>query len=645
MKKLLYLNILTCFLLSINLIGSDDFGKFNKCRCIKKKPSVSLDFCNIVIQDFPDFVCGTTEEEVCRICCSTPLRTNVHFRSQGANTARELVGWQWSLKNTLLDKNQATFYIAYEFQRSFRSDRLANSLFGGNSLTFSGSLVANRNSNELLADNFGLSRTFKGSIFFNPLIENHIVDLGYYVNLDCCLSGAYIRIHAPIVHTEWQLKACEVIESSTDFFNPCYVNSSSMTSTKAATSIKQALSGKFLFGDMQTKWCSGRFDFNKKTKTGLADIDFILGYNWFKNECHNFGGYIQIVFPTGSKTENLYIFEPIVGNSRHFEFGGGLSAHATLFDSNDHSLSFFLEGNVTHMFASRQRRLLDFASNGTFSRYLLLKEYITNGLEPVYNGNIISATCFNNREVKVKIDIKGDVSAKLSYRWCNFDFDVGYNVYGHTEEELSFACSDCCPIDKQKFAIKGTEDVCCSEYPVVCINNEKFILPNNFPVPIGTTKCVNNECTNISFEDPYEVSLVKNSSSQPLATAFAGKPESSISTIPCIISLGSESISVTQPTRLTDVRPETGFVFCRVQRPVKFVSKEDLSLRSGAALPVLSHKFFIHLNYSWIGYCKFNPFFGIGAEIEFDGTRINDLTCKKSGLNQWGLWIKGGLSY
>jgi hypothetical protein len=75
-------------------------------------------------------------------------------------------------------ENYSSVYLAYEYQRSFRSGRLANTIFGSSTLRFSGSLVENRNPRtELLADSFGLQRTFRGSVTFCPRIENHIVDL------------------------------------------------------------------------------------------------------------------------------------------------------------------------------------------------------------------------------------------------------------------------------------------------------------------------------------------------------------------------------------------------------------------------------------------------------------------------------------
>ena len=56
-------------------------------------------------------------------------------------------------------------------------------------------------------------------------------------------------------------------------FAQCYMGE---TVTDAALTIKQALSGFFLFGDMNTPWCAGRFDFARQTRNGLLILMLFL---------------------------------------------------------------------------------------------------------------------------------------------------------------------------------------------------------------------------------------------------------------------------------------------------------------------------------------------------------------------------------
>ena len=107
-----------------------------------------------------------------------------------------------------------------------------------------------------------------------------------------------------------------------------------------------------------------------------------------------------------------------------------------MWSGEDSNLAFFLEGNVTHIFRSRQCRLFDLVDNGPFSRYMLLKEFETNGATYTYANNLINATCFTNRDVHVSIGVKADFSLKLAYRWCGLGLDLGYNIYGQSREKI-----------------------------------------------------------------------------------------------------------------------------------------------------------------------------------------------------------------
>ena len=200
--------------------------------------------------------------------CFKNLRTAVHFRSQGANTARELVGWQWELNKPEMCENYGTSYLAFEFQRSFRESDLAQALFGSCSLDFAGSAIEDRLPNELLADYFGLATDFRGSIFFKPRIENYILDLGLFFGLDSCVQGLYLRFHVPFVHARSTIDRncgnCVTIESGSHnedgtlkTFRECYMGDQEVDT---AETIKQALSGNFLFGDMNEPWCGGKFE-------------------------------------------------------------------------------------------------------------------------------------------------------------------------------------------------------------------------------------------------------------------------------------------------------------------------------------------------------------------------------------------------
>jgi hypothetical protein len=616
---------------------------------------------------------------------NSPIRTQLYYRSVGDNIARQLVGWQWELYRPDCE-NYGTMYVAYEYQRTFKSEPLIRPIFGANVLQFQGSMVTDRRPDALIADNFGLSRTCDAAVIFCPKIENHIFDIGFYAGLNSWVDGLFLLVHAPVVHTRWDLglrcnsrklgSSCRSQE-----FSQCYVSSAEVTrgtDTKgegdnlypaySAATIEQALSGSFLFGDMQTPWRADRFPLCRRSKTALANIDFNVGYNWFLTDCYHFGGFIRAVAPTGNRVSTKYLFSPQAGNNHHWELGGGLTAHSVLFTSENANLSIWFEGWVTHMFSDKQRRTFDL-ENGAFSRYLLLKEYQSNGTSFMYSGNLVSGTNFTTQEVDVKINVKGDAAVKLAYRWRGWGFDLGYEVYGNQGESIERICNgnkEKCRNGNVKYGIKGTETVCCTNYPIIEgkleeENTIKFVAPNGTEIssissvdgkPVTDVKAPNN-CEQIT---KVQTNLVRNNTNQPSANMFTpilgtNRVVPPISDTACNVCLSPGGTSVTQPTSLDDLTAKNGYIVSNTGYP-QFLGQENIDFRSAEAPSVLSHKIFVHFNYMWLDDCGWNPHVGLGFEVEFDGKyyhrnqkRDGRNSFDRIGFNQWGIWIKGGVSF
>ena len=232
-------------------------------------------------------------------------------RSQGSDTARELVGWQRELWAAYCE-NYAAFATTLEYTHSFKTEAIARHLLTSTRLTFAGSESEHppRTDADIIADYFGLPTDFYGTLAIKPRIENAIIDLNFYAGLNDWLPGLYVRIHAPIVHTRWTLGLDECLPCADKFrgstqFPDCYMFSNNAPLPEPPShacpidhtrvppccpvnttlrppvkykngfcdtqSIRTALSGRFTFGDMVEPWKFGRFDFCPRSKTGLAE--------------------------------------------------------------------------------------------------------------------------------------------------------------------------------------------------------------------------------------------------------------------------------------------------------------------------------------------------------------------------------------
>jgi hypothetical protein len=362
---------------------------------------------------------------------------------------------------------------------------------------------------------------------------------------------------------------------------------------------------------------------------------------------------LKVVAPTGNKPKGRYIFEPIVGNRGHWELGVGVSTHMTLW-SNIHDeysrLCLFFEGNVVHMFANDQIRSFDFKDNGFLSRYLLLKrfestqlnaggdslftqDYIQNrisrenGLSTTReSGFLTNAINFATRNAEVSIAGKGEAVAMLSYITNGFGWDVGYNIYGRSEEKVCIKTSCPCGIDTEFLGFKGTEGVGYFDYDV-----------NNGTVSgVESSRFLNSTQSQSTIFSPTTTETVDNPqdirSSSSLGTTYN-------SSNPAGQSINNLAQSV---------------IVARRSLPPSVISCTDLDPHSAVNPRQLTHKLFFTLNYRWLDtiYC---PSVGLGGEVEFcksfkpcrtSRSEFKKAYCSfKEGLNQYGVWIKTSMVF
>ena len=151
--------------------------------------------------------------------------------------------------------------------------------------------------------------------------------------------------------------------------------------------------------------------------------------------------------------QRKFFFEPIVGNGKHWELGVGFTGHVITWEKGiDQNLSVYTDLNITYMFSARQRRSFDFKKNGFGSRYLLLKEFDSNG---IFTGKVIPAINKTTLECKVRNDIQVDFVFMFGYTYKGIVFDIGYNGWIRSKEKISL--QGC--IEEKRFGIKGIQDV------------------------------------------------------------------------------------------------------------------------------------------------------------------------------------------
>jgi len=639
---------------------------------------------------------------LCVALCSAMYIQAVPYytaRSQSVNAAREMVGWQEDINRCNEDHIYGSFSITPEYTQTFRSNRIASCIFGsdlscsddcGSALRIQGSLVSGRDPKAWLADYFGLPEDFDSTVTFKPRIRNFLVDLNFYMGLDELASGLYFRVHAPVVYTRWKLNPCETVNaagtvgyqagyfsgnpvavsalstSALDFFsgNAGGSNAPTLTTNNSTTSASgnSSLPATVIFNQLScSRWANGCGDCSSSSKTRLSDVEFALGWNFWCNEDYLVGLQIRASAPTGNKPSSCYLLEPIIGSGGFWKLGGGLDFHAIFWRSECESSSFgfYLDANIQHLFDTCQKRCFDLCSSGTCkpgqnSRYMLaqrLQPVPTTAIDPLAPVNtlgvefasefapVANLTTFN---VDVKVSVEADIAAKFAYTNGCFGFDLGYEFYGRSCEKF---CSktNTCPanqLDGKTWALKGDSQVF------------GFTATTGVPVALAATQ----SCATI-------YSGLNNFASATATRLNTGIDTPVPSTNAFVAPTGAGN-AVAQDSSSTPVG----------------LTIDNVNFEGTRAI---SNKLFAHFNYSWRDCEDWVPYLGIGGEVEFAacgscgsscgscgnscGTSCGNScgstcgstcasscasscgsrsgSCTRCIPNQWGVWVKGGVSF
>lgn len=539
-------------------------------------------------------------------------------RSQGANLARQSVG----LNQAQAGCSVFNTFHTFSYTRTFRPENISRNLFGTNHLNFSGSNIEDRTRCQIIGDYVGLSPEFQGTLLASPTIENFIFENQFYLRLDRpCLN--YIQIILPIVHTRWNLNLCQIDNCCPE--RPEFAAGYMAPNVVPATcNIKQALSGNFLFGDMKTPWEFGRFNNGTLSQTGVAELIINLGTNFWQTYLSHLGVFARLSAPTGNRLNSHNVFQPVVGNGGFFEAGGGIDGHLVLWSYGpDQSLTGYITGYATHLFKIRQKRSFDFCENGPLSRYLLLKEFNNNDGVLNYSGNLINAINFNTRMANVDVSVKGEAVASLSYASRCFCFDIGYNFFGKTRENIEIINNEC-DLDRRFFGIKGTADSYAIEHSISS-SLPATISPTGTVIPLNTTQCNATEC---------------HSGTNNNATTFRSQ---------------NSTIALASRSRQLGAFEGCDIIIAQQSTEPVLINACNLNPRSAEVPAEASHKLFWNAYYFFDQSTSCKPakctqresrfasskYIGFGAEFE-----VNAIDFRQPPTpNMWGIWLKGGFVF
>jgi len=389
-------------------------------------------------------------------------------RSENSNTAKSIIQWKRYIIPPGDDRWHPTLSFMPEYTRSFRPDRLAEYFFGTSTFGVSGSQSPFRGDQDFLADYFGLSPAFSSQICLKPFTQSAIIQTDFYV-----ARGAwYGAVHVPIVWKETDMGMHEIVfvDGHDVPFPADYMTSDPLTAP--FISFTEAIQGFAGFGDVE-RLRFGKIACGKLHKFDVADVNVMVGWNCINYPDAHFGITAHMVIPTGNRSSSEFLFEPIVGNGHHWEFGLGFTGHKLIWQKGiEQEMNVVVETVFTHLFASQQRRSFDFKCKFG-SRYILAKQFDQAGQ---YTRHSLPAINVTTSCCDISADLQMDLSVMIAYRHTNLELNVGYNGWFRTHEK---SCN-CTAIPSNTYALKGIQNVTEAGLPSIATQSTATLHGNDF---------------------------------------------------------------------------------------------------------------------------------------------------------------------
>lgn len=568
--------------------------------------------------------------------------------SLSVNAARELAGWENQVNIYTGDNIYGSFAVALEATLSFRPERIAQCFFGdsvvecNNTFTISGSQSPNRTDKHWLADYFGLPTDFESCVYVRPKVGNILADFDLFLGLDKYISGLYFRIHAPLVYTRWDLNMCEtLITTGSNAHDPGYFNASGITRKRLTENFTTFITGQDApqaAGLTFHKLAHAKMSCESERLVKLSDIQIALGYNILQKKQYHIGLNARIAIPTGNSPKGEFLFEPIIGNSHHWELGGGLSAHIILWENEEteEHAAFYLDANITHMFSSNQQRSFDLCGSHN-SRYMLAQRMdsdIENNLRGIVDGERIEPIAQYQQEVttvanlttlpiQVTASVQADLAFMIGYHQGKNNWGFGYGFWGRSCENITLCART--PFDISTWALKGDAYVFGFENNVI-----------NTPVALSATQSKATIRRGTNFN--------KAGATTPVQIA-SGKKNPKIDN-PALAVADSDGDLAFLPLR---TEPGGADQINTSIQPILLTTK-DIDIKSGSTRGI-AHKIFSHFNHIII-LKNTTPYIGFGAEVEFgqssacdNAISLKEPLCVNTALSFWGIWLKGGIEF
>lgn len=161
---------------------------------------------------------------------------------------------------------------------------------------------------------------------------------------------------------------------------------------------------------------------------GLADIKLALEGLLKINSRVDINVSVYGVIPTGYKPRMKYLFEPIVGNGKHFGLGANTTIDIKIWKHKNKKIKLIGGIDYQYLFENDNKRTFDLIKNGSWSRYLDARR----------DGGLGFVDLTNITTLNVDVTPRSNINSFLTflYKHKHFSLQLGYNLWWRNSEKL-----------------------------------------------------------------------------------------------------------------------------------------------------------------------------------------------------------------
>jgi len=304
-----------------------------------------------------------------------------------------------------------------------------------------------------------LNNAFRSELSFNPRQKFAGVGFDYLqiFSWDCCgVPRWWGEISFAVERVENNLRFCEnICDQSCGSIGNCFF--SSMTEAFKSP-----------------QWKFGKIANCSLNKTGVADLELKVGYNFITTNCISMQAYVGAIIATGNKPCAGFLFEPVVGNNKHNGILFGADNWINFYSSECWNINYAINMTSRYLFRNTQCRSFDL-NDKSWSRYMLVYPSAADALTASSGVGDRQAPGINffTLNTRVQPGFEGTMTNALVSYFKNFNAEIGYNIYVRQSESIKL-CSLIEGIALADISGNGTTN------PARTINHQYILFGNQF---------------------------------------------------------------------------------------------------------------------------------------------------------------------